>query len=210
VAAGTGATDGSKGIETATGGEAGVSAASDDSAALTSDLDAVVDGLTAPLRRSGGFSPQWVTQMLQNTMLPYYVMQVKHGDRLRAALTNVEFFRDHLVPRLYATDQHGLRLVHETRNMVQNAEMRLRASLFRTETRGCHYREDYPCRDDSEWLAWVVLRQGRDGAMELAKRPIPAEWHPDPSVSYEERYPNRVPGEDSPPERAAAAREGRA
>ena len=55
-------------------------------------------GVTAPLRRSGGFGPRWVTQMLQNTMIPYYVMYVKHGDRLQAALTNVEFFRDHLVP----------------------------------------------------------------------------------------------------------------
>ncbi len=159
------------------------------------DVGAVADAIVAPTRRPGGFSPRWVTQMLQNTMIPYYVMQVKSGDRLQAALTNVEFFRDHLVPLLYAGDQHELRLVHETRNMVLNAEMRLRASLFRTETRGCHYREDYPLRDDEEWLAWVVLKKGVDGAMELIKRPIPAEWHPDPTLPYEERYPNRVPGE---------------
>ncbi len=151
--------------------------------------------VTAPLRRVGGFGPRWVTQMLQNTMIPYYVMYVKHGDRLQAALTNVEFFRDRLVPLLYAEDQHELRLVHETRNMVLNAEMRLRASLFRTETRGCHYREDYPIRDDEQWLAWVLVRQGGDGAMEVLKRPIPVEWHPDPALAYEERYPARVPGE---------------
>jgi succinate dehydrogenase/fumarate reductase flavoprotein subunit len=167
-------------------------------------VQGVTESLTAPLRRSGGFSPRWVTQMLQNTMVPYYVMQVKHGDRLQAALTNVGFFRDHLVPLLYATDQHELRLVHETRNMVQNAEMRLRASLFRTETRGCHYREDYPLRDDEEWLAWVILKRGADGAMELFKRPIPAEWHPDASLPYAERYPNRVPGESAAQEAAAA------
>ena len=142
--------------------------------------------------------------MLQNTMIPYYVMYVKHGDRLQAALTNVEFFRDHLVPLLYAGDQHELRLVHETRNMVLNAEMRLRASLFRTETRGCHYREDYPMRDDQEWLAWVVLKKGAGGKMDVFKRPIPAEWQPDPSLPYEELYPNRVPGESGagrPPSR---------
>ncbi len=130
-------------------------------------------------------------------MIPYYVMYVKHGDRLRAALTNVEFFRDHLAPMLYARDQHELRLVHETRNMILNAEMRLRASLFRTESRGCHYREDYPLRDDREWLAWVLLKEGADGRMEVVKRPITADWHPDPSLPYEERYPNRVPGESA-------------
>ena len=134
--------------------------------------------------------------MLQNTMVPYYVMYVKHGDRLQAALTNVEFFRYHFGPLLYAEDHHELRLAHETRNMILNAEMRLRASLFRTETRGCHYREDYPLRNDEEWLAWVLLRRGAGASMEAFKRPIPAEWRPDPSLAYEDRYPNRVPGED--------------
>ena len=147
------------------------------------EIEEVAETLTAPLRRSGGFGPHWVTQMLQNTMIPYYVMYVKHGDRLQAALTNVEFFRDHLVPLLYASDQHELRLVHETRNMVLNAEMRLRASLFRTETRGCHYREDYPMRDDQEWLAWVILQAkgGRrpDAGLQASH---PAEWRPDVRV----------------------------
>ncbi len=161
------------------------------------DAVAVIDGVTAPLKRIGGFGPRWVTQMLQNAMIPYYVMYVKRADRLQAALTNVEFFRDHLVPRLYARDQHELRLVHETGNMVLNAEMRLRASIFRTETRGCHYREDYPLRDDEEWLAWVLLRKGVAGAMEVVKQPIPAECRPDLSLAYEERYPARVPGEDA-------------
>jgi len=165
--------------------------------ATEAEVDSVCAAVSAPLRRRGGFSPRWVTQMLQNTMMPYYVMYVKHGGRLQAALINVEFFRDHLVPLLYAGDQHELRLVHETRNMVLNAEMRLRASLFRTETRGCHYREDYPLRDDDNWLAWVLLRKGARGEMQVLKRNIPEEWHPDPSVPYKERYPNRVPGEEA-------------
>ncbi len=205
-----------------TGARAGAAAAvfaaaSPSVAAVPAALDAAAETVTAPLRRTGGFSPRWVTQMLQNAVIPYYVLYVKHGDRLRAALTNVEFFRDHLVGKLYARDQHELRLCHETRNMVLNAEMRLRSSLFRTETRGCHYREDYPLRNDGEWLAWVVLRKRRGGeesgtsatgsiavagpaepgGMELFKLPVPAGWHPDPSIPYVQRYPNRVPGEAS-------------
>lgn len=43
--------------------------------------------------------------------------------------------------------------------MMLNAEMRLRASLFRTESRGMHYRENYPERDDPNWLAWVMLKE---------------------------------------------------
>ena len=117
----------------------------------------------APTERKSGFSPRWVTQLLQNTMMPYFVLFIKHGERLKAALTIVEFLRDHLVPKMIVKDAHELRLAHETGNMVLNAEMILRSALFRTESRGLHYREDYPRRDDSTWLAWVKVKEGQDG-----------------------------------------------
>lgn len=148
----------------------------------------------APMKRKGGFSPRWVTQLLQNTMIPYYVLFIKNEDRLQAALTMVEFLRDHHVPKIYARDPHELRLAHETRNMVLNAEMMLRASLFRTESRGYHYREDYPRRDDSSWLAWTQVKE-EQGRMTVLKVPVPKEWCPDLSKPYEERYPKRFPGE---------------
>ena len=163
-------------------------------AACEGEIARATQELVAPLLRRGGFSPRWVTRVLQDTMLPYFVMYVKHGDRLSAALTTVEFLRDHIAPKLFARDPHELRLAHETGNMILNAEMRLRASLFRTESRGCHFREDYPRRDDDEWLAWVLIH-AEDGRMALTRQPIPAEWRPDPSQPYEERYPLRYPGE---------------
>jgi succinate dehydrogenase/fumarate reductase flavoprotein subunit len=148
-----------------------------------------------PRERKGGFSPAWVTKLLQNYMVPFYVYRVKRADRLQATLTLVEYLRDQLVPKLRASSPHELRLAHETRNMVTNAEMQLRASLFRTESRGQHYREDYPRRDDPEWLAWVMLKR-EDGQMKVYKKPIPKEWWPDLSKDYKERYPNiRFPGE---------------
>jgi succinate dehydrogenase/fumarate reductase flavoprotein subunit len=78
--------------------------------------------------------------------------------------------------------------------MVLNAEMILRASLFRTESRSQHYREDYPRRDDPTWLAWVKLKQEQD-KMKALKEPIPERWWPDLSKPYEDRYPKRFPGE---------------
>ena len=126
--------------------------------------------------------------------MPYFVSRIKREDRLKATLSMVEFYRDHLVPKLTASDMHELHLAHETKNMILNAEMRLRASLFRTESRGGHYREDFPRRDDPNWLAWVILKE-ENGEMKAYKKDIPEEWWPDLSIPYEERYPIRFPGE---------------
>jgi len=126
----------------------------------------------APLLRQRGFSPQWVTQTLQGIMIPNFILYVKSEPRLRAALAYVEYLRDHQVPLLMADDLHELRQAHETANMILNAEMKLRASLMRTESRGSHYREDYPDRNDEEWLAWIKIRQDPKGQMQLVKHPI--------------------------------------
>ena len=130
-----------------------------------------------PLERKSGFDPRWVTQLLLNTMTPYYVLMIQHGDRLQAALTMVEFFRDHFVPQLYATDPHELRLAHEVKNMVLGSELALRSCLFRKETRGGHYREDFPETDNPGWLAWTKIKQ-ENGKMKLWKQPVPNEWLP--------------------------------
>ena len=136
----------------------------------------------APMQRAGGFDPNWVTQLIEYTMKPYYVLHVKNADRLNAALTFVEFMRDRLVPKLHASDFHELKLAHETKNMVLNAEMILRASLLRTESRGRHFREDFPERDDPAWLAWVKIHE-EEGGMKLFKEPVPKAWWPDPLKS---------------------------
>ena len=139
------------------------------------DVFGLLEQTFAPIRRKGGLDPRWVCQNLQNTMLPYYVLHIKKEDRLKAALTNVSFFRDHMVPRLRAKDAHELRLCHEVRNMVDNAELILRSSLAREESRGWHYREDFPVQNDDTWLAWVMLKKGEDG-MSVSRQELPEDW----------------------------------
>ena len=78
--------------------------------------------------------------------------------------------------------------------MVLSAEMRLRSALFRTESRGNHYREDHPDRDDENWLCWTKIKNV-DGEMQLEKVPLPEEYRPDPALSYREKYPFPFPGE---------------
>jgi succinate dehydrogenase/fumarate reductase flavoprotein subunit len=148
-----------------------------------------------PVERAGGFSPAWVTQVLHGFTVPYFILGVKQEERLQAALTFVEFVKTHLVPKLKANDSHEWRLAHETKNIVLVAEMKLRASLFRTESRGSHFREDYPRRDDPNWLSWIKLRD-TEGKMFAYKEPIPEKWWPDLSKPYEERYPRVLPQEE--------------
>jgi succinate dehydrogenase/fumarate reductase flavoprotein subunit len=134
-------------------------------------LEAIND-IFEPLNNQKGYSPGWVEHLIQGVLTPYYVLYIKDKDRLESALTIVEFYRDHFLPNLRAEDLHDLRKAHEVKNMLLNAEMKLKSSLFRTESRGNHYREDYPDQNDKDWLVWVVMEKGADGKMKLEKFPV--------------------------------------
>jgi succinate dehydrogenase/fumarate reductase flavoprotein subunit len=110
-------------------------------------------------------------------MVPYYVLYIKSGDRLNAALANVKFLRSKFEDFLIATDIHELRQAHELKNMLLNSEMKLRAALMRTESRGSHYREDYPEEDNKNWLKWIVISKNGE-EMKLATKDVPAKWRP--------------------------------
>ncbi len=142
-----------------------------------SELAHSKERIFTPRTSEKGFSPIWVTQVLQGIMVPYYVLNIKKQGRLEAALSNVEFLKEHFAPNLLANDTHQLRLAHETKNMLLNSEMKLRAGLMRTESRGDHYREDYPDQDDKNWLAWIIITRDGD-SMKLEKKPVPDAWKP--------------------------------
>lgn len=162
----------------------------------TEEVNSKIAAMWRPRENPNGFSPHWVTQVLQNTMSPFHILYIKESRRLEGALASIEYLRERVVPKLIARDGHELRLAHETANMLLNAEMKLRAGLYRTESRGTHFREDFPARDDAEWFCWVLLRRGSNGKMELSKHMLPDAWRPDPALPYRERYPRPYPGED--------------
>lgn len=145
--------------------------------------------IMTPLERKSGFQPDHVLLRIQQTLLPYEVRMVMHGKRLEAAITMVDFFKDHFLPRMQATDPHQLRNVHEVRSMITGAEIILKTALFRTESRGWFFREDYPRRDDENWLKWVRVKQDEKGHMQLSTEDVPKKWQGDLSLPYSERYP---------------------
>ncbi|MDT8902407.1 L-aspartate oxidase [Anaeroselena agilis] len=61
-----------------------------------------------------------------------------------------------------AADRHACHAV----NACQLAELLLAAALLRAESRGAHYREDYPARNDGEFSNHTLQQWGRKAVME--------------------------------------------
>ena len=128
-------------------------------------------------------------------MAPYWVNVAKTEATLQAALVQVEYMRDNVVPKLAARTGHDLRLCIEMKHKVLSAEMKLRASIAREESRGNHYRADIPYRDDDKFLCYMTVRKDGAGGMVVEKVPIPEAWTGDKSLAYQERYHYYFPGE---------------
>lgn len=160
-------------VQGAIAGEAAAKASLADNRSIDlpqSYLDNIGEAILAPLKRERGYSSAWVTQVLQGVMIPNFVLYIKKERMMQAALAYVEELREHHVPMLIADDLHRLRLAHETENMIITAEMKLKASIMRTESRCSHYRLDYPDIDYKNWQAWINIHQDEKGEMQLTKQ----------------------------------------
>jgi succinate dehydrogenase/fumarate reductase flavoprotein subunit len=91
---------------------------------------------------------------------------VREGAGLESMLSEIEVMREAL-PRLRATSSRTLLEALEVPMALTVAEMIVRSALERTESRGAHYRTDYP-EEDERWLRPVVLRRDTDGRMSLS------------------------------------------
>lgn len=158
-------------------------------------IDAVTAEVEAPLAMEKGFSPDWARDQLHAIMAPWWVLISKSEESLNAALVQVQQMRDKVIPKLQATNPHQQRLCLEMKHKVLSAEMKLRASLERKESRGTNYRSDYPYRDDESYLCYIAITKGDDGSMALDKIPVKDEWTGDRSEDYAMRYGVRFPGE---------------
>jgi len=51
----------------------------------------------------------------------------------------------------------------ELENMLRIAKVVCQAALLREESRGSHYRMDYPTEDNERWLRNIEVRKGEKG-----------------------------------------------
>jgi len=68
--------------------------------------------------------------------------------------------------------------------LLDNAEALVAAALARDESRGGHYREDHPLRDDANWLKHSLVYKHPDGSLSLEFKPVKMG----PYVPMERKY----------------------
>ena len=69
-----------------------------------------------------------------------------------------------------------------------------RSAIERRESRGGHFRDDYPDKDPAFGKFNIVVRKGRDGRMELSRVPIP-EMPPELKEVIKEQGEGKLPEE---------------
>ena len=136
----------------------------------------IFERIYAPLERTDGISPYEVIHKIQDTVAPADYSLIKSNDRMQEALKGVQSVQEEL-DKMKAKDYHELARCLDAESMALGAEMFYRASLMRTESRGFHYREDYPDMDNKNWLKWIIIKSS-NGKMELHTEDIPIYKYP--------------------------------
>lgn len=126
----------------------------------------------------GPARPGDLLEPLQRTMWAELLVE-KDAPTLRAALGFVLEDRERLSKGIRVVEPMDYVLALEHRNLLDVAEVIIRAADLRTESRGSHYRSDYPRRDDAAWMTNILVTR-RDGELRLEKRWINESWSDQP------------------------------
>jgi fumarate reductase (CoM/CoB) subunit A len=120
--------------------------------------------------KNRGVAPRTMMDKIATFMAGYVGVARKETD-LKKALSGIESLRANDLPDLRAPQGRRFNLgwleAIQVPYMVDVAEMIVRSALFRTESRGAHYREDYP-ETDLTWLKHTRIKKN----MELGTTPV--------------------------------------
>ena len=137
----------------------------------------------APLRRDGSTNPFRTTQELKEAMWEGCGVARDQQSLLRARdriEDLAERAADMTVPGPREANYAWQEALDLT-NQLEVAHVMVESALVREESRGSHYRSDYPEQDDARWLRYIVVRKGPDGRVEVDLRPVKfSRRRPDP------------------------------
>ncbi len=135
----------------------------------------ILADLVGPIKREKKSDLDEILYDIQTVLIPYDICYIRSEERLQRAMGQLERIKGEKTREIGVSGLRDLIKAIEIRNMVLIAEMILRAALFRKESRGYHYREDYPEKDNKNWLKWVMIKKGEKG-MHLGTREIPLPY----------------------------------
>ncbi len=139
-----------------------------------SQVDQAATEALAPFGRSGGDGPFQVQQDLQQTMQDL-VGIVRKEDEMQKALVSI----DKLWQRTSNVSVSGNRDYNpgwhtalDLKNLLTVSEAITRSALERKESRGGHFRDDFPKKDEAYATFNVVSSRGPDGKMQIRREPL--------------------------------------
>jgi succinate dehydrogenase/fumarate reductase flavoprotein subunit len=118
--------------------------------------------------RKGASVKQLIQELKQ--LMWTHVGVIRHQSGLKQTLAHLQ----KELPDVAVTSPADLIRLLEFENMRCVAKMVCRAALERTESRGSHYRSDYPTEDNRRWLTNIVLRKSPTG-VHLETTPVNME-----------------------------------
>ena len=128
-------------------------------AATKSDIDNSLERLNKLNESEEGFDTAEVKKELQDCMQNYFGV-FRRGEFMEKGLEKLEELRDkvsnlHLKDKSDAFNTSRVEAI-ELQNLFEVAEATAISAYKRTESRGAHARDDYPDRDDENWLCHTI------------------------------------------------------
>jgi succinate dehydrogenase / fumarate reductase flavoprotein subunit len=124
--------------------------------------------------RTGGESPYQVQHDLQE-MMHALVGIVRREDEMERALEGIRKLRErakHVSVSGNREYNPGWHTALDLDHLLTVSEAITRAGLERKESRGAHFRDDYPEKDASFATFNLLVRKGQDGEMQVVREPL--------------------------------------
>jgi succinate dehydrogenase/fumarate reductase flavoprotein subunit len=146
----------------------------------------VVDEINALREMKRSQKPAIVTNDLQRVTWETMLVHINEN-LLNRALREIGDIRENRLADLNVETTQDTIDALELRNLLLVGEILARAIQMRKETRGDHYREDHPERDDTNWLRVIKVRH-KDGEMQFQTEVIDPDWSERPGDMFGMRW----------------------